>query len=51
MAIDCKLRSCDLVKMKIVDVVTSGHTKMDSTVGYLAVELEDDLAIAEAIEI
>ena len=28
-----------------------GHTKMDSTVRYLDVELEDALAIAEAIEI
>ncbi|TQS70697.1 tyrosine-type recombinase/integrase [Rhodobacteraceae bacterium] len=29
----------------------SGHTKMDSTVRYLGVELEDALAIAEALEI
>ena len=28
-----------------------GHTKLDSTVRYLGVELEDALAIAEAIEI
>ena len=28
-----------------------GHTKMDSTVRYLGVELEDVLAISEAIEI
>jgi len=28
-----------------------GHTKMDSTVRYLGVELEDALTIAEAIEI
>ena len=28
-----------------------GHTKMDSTVGYLGVELEDALAFAEAIQI
>ena len=28
-----------------------GHTKMDSTVQYLGVELEDALAIAEAVEI
>ncbi len=27
-----------------------GHTKLDSTVRYLGVELEDALAIAEAIE-
>lgn len=29
----------------------SGHTKMDSTIRYLGVALEDALAIAEAIEI
>lgn len=28
-----------------------GHTKMDSTVRYLGVELEDALATAEAVEI
>lgn len=28
-----------------------GHTKMDSTVRYLGVELEDALAIAEAIDL
>jgi len=28
-----------------------GHTKMDRTVRYLGVELEDALAIAEAVEI
>ena len=28
-----------------------GHTKMDGTVRYLGVELENALAIAEAIEI
>ena len=28
-----------------------GHTKMDSTVRYLGAELEDALAIAEAVEI
>jgi integrase len=28
-----------------------GHTKMDSTVRYLGVELEDALTIAEAVEI
>lgn len=28
-----------------------GHTKMDSTVRYLGVELEDALAVAEAVEI
>ena len=28
-----------------------GHTKMDSTVRYLGVELEDALAISEAVEL
>ncbi|MDC0657802.1 integrase [Leisingera sp. SS27] len=28
-----------------------GHTKMDSTVSYLGVELEDALAISESVEI
>lgn len=28
-----------------------GHTKMDSTVRYLGIELEDALAISEAVEI
>ena len=28
-----------------------GHTKMDSTVRYLGVELEDSLAISKAVEI
>ncbi len=28
-----------------------GHTKMDSTVRYLGVELEDALAISESVEI
>ena len=117
LAIDSKLRGCDLVRMKVVDVMASGqikarasvlqsktqkpvrfeisegtrasvakwmenplmigseflwpkvtqiykktgnlravqlllgHTKMDSTVRYLGVELEDALAISEAIEI
>ena len=31
--------------------VLLGHTKMDSTVRYLGVELKDALAIAEAIDI
>lgn len=60
LAIDSKLRGCDLVKMKVVDVMASGQikerasgqqSKMDSTVRYLGVELEDALVLAEAIEI
>lgn len=33
------------------DQLLLGHTKMDSTVRYLGVELKDALAIAEAIDI
>lgn len=81
MAIDSKLRGCDLVRdwvssiglevtaygthsmrrTKVTQIYKKtgnlravqlllGHTKMDSTVRYLGVELEDALAIAEAIE-
>lgn len=32
MAIDCKLRGCDLVRMKVVDVMASGHTKERASV-------------------
>ncbi len=32
MAIDCKLRGCDLVKMKVVDVMASGHIKERASV-------------------
>ena len=28
-----------------------GHTKMDSTVRYLGIEIEDALAIAESVEL
>ncbi len=61
-AIDSKLRGCDLVKLKVAEICRKtgnlragqlllGHTKMDSTVRYLGAELEDALAIAEAVEI
>lgn len=32
MAIDCKLRGCDLVKMKVVDIMASGHIKERASV-------------------
>jgi len=87
-AIDSKLRGCDLVKLEVSDLVKDGrvrervsviqsktkrtvqfeltentretvcavqlllgHTKVDSTVRYLGVELEDALSIAERIDI
>lgn len=37
-------------KLRAVQLLL-GHTKMDSTVRYRGVELEDALAIAESIEI
>ena len=38
-------------KVLTTDKLSSGRVKMDGTVGYLGVEPEDALAIAEAIEI
>ena len=32
MAIDCKLRGCDLVRLKVRDVVVSGHMKERTSV-------------------
>ncbi len=32
MAIDCKLRGCDLLKLKVVDVMASGHIKERASV-------------------
>jgi hypothetical protein len=43
MAIDCKLRSCDMVKLLA--------RYISSTVRYLGVEVKDALDIAESIEI
>ncbi|MEQ9695522.1 hypothetical protein [Shimia sp. SDUM112013] len=62
LAIDSKLRGCDLVKLKVAHIYRKTgnlravqlllrHTKMDSTVRYLCVELEYSLAISEAIKI
>jgi site-specific recombinase XerC len=75
LAIDSKLRGCDLVKLKIGDVVSGGsvkpraiivqqktgnlravqillgHTKIETTVRYLGVDVEDALMLAEGVEI
>lgn len=65
-ALDQIVQSSDIADDGRVDLVTQiykitgslraaqlplGHTKLDSTVRYLGVELEDALAIAKAIEI
>lgn len=77
LAIDSKLRGCDLVKMKIGRLVTGaeirtrslviqrktgrpvqfeiqillGHTKIENTVRYLGVDIEDALELAEHTEV
>jgi site-specific recombinase XerC len=82
LAIDSKLRGCDLVKLKVCDVAQGGraygthtmrrtkatliyrrtknlravqlllgHTKLESTVRYLGIEVDDALEISEQTEI
>jgi integrase len=63
LAIDSKLRGCDLVTLRLGDVTHGeqialravqlllGHTKSESTVRYLGIEVEDALEIAEQTEI
>jgi hypothetical protein len=61
LAIDSKLRGCDLVKIRIGDLVSGGrvravqillgHTKIESTVRYLGVDVEDALTLAEHTEV
>ena len=57
-AIDSKLRGCDVVALKVDDVAPSGyaavllgHTKIESTVRYLGIDIDDALAISEQVEI
>jgi hypothetical protein len=45
LAIDSKLRACDAVPLLL------GHTKLESTVRYLGIEVDDALSIAEQIEL
>lgn len=44
LAIDSKLRGCDLVTLL-------DHTKLESTVRYLGIEVDDALEISEQTEI
>ena len=50
LAIDSKLRSCDLVKLRAVQLLL-GHTKLESTVRYLGIEVDDALEMAEQTEV
>ena len=78
LAIDSKLRGCDLVKLRLEDICSGtnvrrratvvqnktrrpvqfeiselllGHTKLESTVRYLGIEVDDALNIAEQIDL
>jgi len=79
LAIDSKLRGCDLVAITVGDIALSGnvrdmrrtkasliykktgsiravqlllgHTKLESTVRYLGIEVDDALAISEQVEL
>ncbi|WNN37054.1 hypothetical protein RIN65_21800 (plasmid) [Pantoea agglomerans] len=66
MALDSKLRGCDLVKLKVsespyiiykktknlrVIQLLLGHKKLESTVRYLGIEVDDALEISELIEV
>jgi hypothetical protein len=49
LAIDRKLRACDLVNMRAVQLLL-GHTKIESTVRCLGVKVDDALDMAEHME-
>ena len=64
LAIDGKLRACDLVKLRTKAAqiyrkagnlravqLLLGHTKLESTVRYLGIEVDDALNMAEQIEL
>ena len=68
LAFDSKLRSCDLVKLRVGDVTHGkqilkrakslraiqlllGHTKLESTVRYLGIEVDDAPKLAEQTEV
>ncbi len=56
LAIDSKLRSCDLVLIRVADVAHAAHlllehTKMESTIRYLGIEVDDALEMAEQTEV
>jgi integrase len=65
LAIESKLRACDLVKLRVRDIchgqtvaknlravqLLLGHTKLESTVRYLGIEVNDALEMAEQTEV
>jgi hypothetical protein len=77
LAIDSKLRGCDVIAIRVEDVAAGGytadratvrqkktgrpvrfelseqtrHTKIESTVRYLGIEVDDALAIAERVDV
>jgi hypothetical protein len=77
LAIDSKLRGCDVIAIRVEDVAAGGytadratvrqkktgrpvrfelseqtrHTKIESTVRYLGIEVDDALAIAEQVDV
>ena len=52
---DSKLRDCDLVTLRVGNLravqILLGHTRIESTVRYLGVDVEDALALSEAVAI
>jgi hypothetical protein len=48
LAIDGKLWACDLMQLR---VGLPGHTKLESTVRYLGIEVDDALEMAEQTEV
>lgn len=67
LAIDSKLRGCDLVALRVKDLgdaghissraivmqiqLLLGHTKLESTVRYRGIEVDDALEMAEQTEV
>ena len=63
-ALDAKLRGCDLVKLRLSDIAQAGpfaiarrlsskmgHGKLENTVRYLGIEVDDALEISEQIDL
>jgi hypothetical protein len=61
LGIDSKLRACDLVKLRVRDVchgerlqavqLLLGHSKLESPVRYLGIEVDDALELAEQTDV
>src|SRR5580698_147122 len=60
LAIDSKLRGCDVIAIRVEDVAAGGYAadratvrqkKTESTVRYLGIEVDDALAIAEQADV